>query len=194
MGGGGGMGGRGGGGRGGMGGGMGGGTPGGGAGPVAMSPEAENAMKKQARADYARFLIGVLLATPVSAQGSSQFDFTYDREMEAAEGKIDVVRVVGPDDFVMLMLFDQKTHRPRMIAYRQPAPRSPRNQATIVDEVEEPKMMDVQLFLADHKQINNVWLPHHIIKASNGQMMEEWKIGKYKLNPEIKPNRFEKKK
>jgi len=25
-------------------------------------------------------------------------------------------------------------------------------------------------------------------------MMEEWKISKYKLNPDIKPNKFEKKK
>jgi hypothetical protein len=184
------MGGRGGGGRGGMGGGM----PGGGAGPIAMSPEAEEAIKKQARADYARFLISVLLAAPVSAQGSPQFDFSYDREMEAKEGKVDVLRVAGPDNFAMFLLFDQRTHRPWMLAYSQPAPRNPRNQATVADEAQEPKMMDVQLFFADHKQVNNLWLPHHIVKAANGQMMEEWKIGKYKLNPDIKPNKFEKKK
>lgn len=150
-------------------------------------------MKKQARADYARFLIALLLATP----GSSQFEFSYDREMEAKEGKVDVLRVLGPDDFAMYLVFDQKTHRPWMVNYRQPAPRNQRNQATIVSEAEEPKtpaMMDVQLFFGDHKQVNNIWLPHHIVKAANGQMTEDWKIGKYKLNPNIKPNRFEKKK
>jgi len=159
-----------------------------------MTPEMEDVMKKQARADYTRFLIATLLTTPGSAQGSSQFEFIYDREMEAKEGKADVVRVAGPDDFAMLMLFDQKTHRPWMVVYRQPAPLNPRNQATIVDEAKEPKVVDVQLFFSDHKQVNNVWLPHHIVKGSNGQMMEEWKISKYKLNPDIKPNKFEKKK
>ena len=175
---------------------MGGGMPSGGAarGPIEMSPEMEDAMKKQTRADYARFLIAVLLSTPGSAQGSSQFEFIYDREMESKDGKADVVRVIGPDDFAMLLLFDQKTHRPWMAVYRQAAPRNPRNQSTIVDEAEAPKAIDVQLFFADHKLVNNVWLPHHIVKGSNGQMMEEWKIAKYKLNPEIKPNRFEKKK
>src|SRR5262245_20035275 len=185
-------GGRGGGGRGGMGGGMPGGA--GASGPIAITPEMEDAMKKQSRADYARFLIAVLLATPGSAQGSSQFEFVYDRETETKDGKADVVRVIGPEDFAMLMLFDQKTHRPWRVVYRQLAPISPRNQTTIVDEAKEPKVMDVQLFFADHKQVNNVWLPHHIVKGSNGQMMEEWKISKYKLNPDIKANRFEKKK
>jgi len=165
--------------------------PGGGAsGPVAMSPEAEEAMKRQAHDDYTRFLIAVLLATP----NSSQFEFSYDREMEAKEGKVDVLRVLGPNDFAMLMLFDQKTHRPWMAVYRQPAPRGPRNPQSNTDASEAPKMTDVQLFFTDHKQVNNLWLPHRIVKGASGQMLEEWKVSKYKLNPDLKPNRFEKKK
>lgn len=184
---GGGIGGRGGAGRGGAGGGM----PGGGAsGPISMSPEAEEAMKRQARADYTRFLIAVLLATP----NSSQFEFSYDREMEAKEGKVDVLRVLGPNDFAMLLLFDQKTHRPWMVVYRQPAPRGPRNPQSNTDPSEEPKLTDVQLFFTDHKQVNNLWLPHRIVKGASGRMLEEWKVSKYKLNPDLKPNRFEKKK
>ena len=37
----------------------------------------------------------------------------------------------------------------------------------------------------------NVWLPHLIVKASNGQKIEEWKL-KYKLNPGLKAKQFEK--
>jgi hypothetical protein len=187
--GGGGMGGRGGG-RGGMGGGAPGNRPGAASGPVSMSPEAEDAMKRQARADYTRFLIAVLLATP----GSSPFEFSYDRETETKDGKVDVLRIIGPDDFAMLMLFDQKTHRPWMAVYRQPAPRGPRNPQNADQEPNEPRLVDVQLFFADHKQVGNVWLPHRLVKAAGGQMTEEWKVGKYKLNPDIKPNKFEKKK
>jgi hypothetical protein len=193
IGGGGGGGGRGGG-RGGRGGGMSDGRPGAGSGAIAMPPEAEAAMKKQARDEYTRFLIGMCLTTPGSAQGAAPYEFTYDRELEAKDGKVDVVRVSGPDDFAMFLLFDQKTHRPWMLNYRQAAQRNPRNQATIVDEVEEPKLIEAQLFLGDYKQVNNVWLPHHIVRVSNGQATEDWKIGKYKLNPDIKPNHFEKKK
>lgn len=181
------MGGRGGGGgRGGMGGGM----PTGAGGPPSMSPEAEDAMKRQARADYTRFLIALLLATP----GSSPFEFSYDRETETKDGKVDVLRVIGPDDFAMLMLFDQKTHRPWMAVYRQPAPHGPRNPQNADQEPSGPKLVDVQLFFSDHKQVGNVWLPHRLVKAASGQMTEEWKVGKYKLNPDIKPNKFEKKK
>ncbi len=176
-----------GGGMGGRGAGMGGQMPGGASAAISMSPEAEDAMKKQARADYLRFMIAVLLSTP----GSSQFEFSYDREMEATEGKVDVLKVQGPDDFSMLLLFDQRTRRPWMAVYQQPAQRGPRSSA---DASEEPKVMDVQLFFADHKQVGNVWLPHRIVKGASGRMLEQWKVSKYKLNPEIKPNRFEKKK
>ncbi|MEP7337024.1 MAG: hypothetical protein ABI977_04720 [Acidobacteriota bacterium] len=37
-------------------------------------------------------------------------------------------------------------------------------------------------------------MPHHIVKATGGQMIKEWKLAKYKLNPGLKPNNFEKKK
>ncbi|MBI1761717.1 MAG: hypothetical protein HYR56_09810, partial [Acidobacteria bacterium] len=55
----------------------------------------------------------------------------------------------------------------------------------------EPQLVDIQLYLSDYKQVNNVWLPHQIVKASNGQVMEEWKL-KYKVNPNLKPKQFEK--
>ena len=50
----------------------------------------------------------------------------------------------------------------------------------------------VQFVLADYRNVNGVWLPFHIIKAINGAPVDEWKIEKYKLNPDLKPKRFEK--
>lgn len=191
--GGGGMGGRGrGGGAGGPGGMPGGRSPGmgGPGGIVNASPEAQAAMERQVRADFNRFLVGVLLAPG----GSSQFTYSFDREMETKEGKADLLGVMGPDGFAVLLLIDQKSHRPWMVNYRAPAPRGPRPQPAEQDETGEPKMIDVQVFFADHKQVGNVWLPHRIVKSTDGRIIEEWKVSKYKLNPEIKANRFEKKK
>ena len=36
-------------------------------------------------------------------------------------------------------------------------------------------------------------LPFQIVKAVNGAPVQEWKIGKYKINPDLKAKRFEKK-
>ncbi len=181
------------GGRGGAGGPM--GMPGGGGGGMmGSSPEDRAAMQRQVRADFNRYLVAVLL----EYGGSSQFNYSYEREMEAKDGKADAISVTGPDGFAIWLLVDQKTHRPRMVAYRAPAPRPPRNQQgnqpVDQDETGEPKMIDYQVFFTDHKQVGNVWLPHKIVKASEGRMIEELKLSKYKINPDLKPNKFEKKK
>ena len=81
-----------------------------------------------------------------------------------------------------------------MLYYAAPAPRGTRRPQSAEEENEEPKMVEYQLFFSDHKQVGNVWLPHRIVKATGGQTVEEWKLTKYKLNPDLKPNRFEKKK
>jgi hypothetical protein len=165
-----------------------------------MSPEMEDQMKQEARSDYTRFLIAVLLATPPVAQGQSGFEFLFEKEMEMKDGKVDALRVIGPNDFVAFLLIDQKTLRPWELIYRAPAQRGQRgpqgapNAQRPEEESDGPKLADYQLFFSEHKQFDKVWLPQRIVKASGGQMLEEWKLNKYKLNPEIKPNRFEKKK
>ena len=87
----------------------------------------------------------------------------------------------------MLMLFDQKTHRPWMRRHAvQPVPRNPRNQATICRRRSRgPPEGHGRATLLRRSQTGRQRLArsHHIVKGSNGQMMEEWKIGKYKLKP-----------
>lgn len=155
-----------------------------------MSREAQAAMQRQVRADFHRLLVAAFLATPESPQ----FNYAFEGEMEAKEGKVDTLSVTGPDGFAVWLLVDQKTRRPAVVIYRSPAPRNPRNQQNNEDETGEPKMIDYHVFFADHKQVGNVWLPHRIVKAIDGRIAEEWKLSKYKLNPDIKPSKFEKKK
>ena len=157
-----------------------------------MSPEAEDAMRREARADFARMVIGLLLIAPQSA---SPFEFSYEKELDAKEGKADVLRVLGPEQFGMFLLFDQKTHRPWMLTWRAPAPRTGRPGDTPTDAEEaEPRMIDYQLFFSDHKPEGGLQLPHRVARVVNGQVVEEWKLNKFKINPDLKPNRFEKKK
>jgi hypothetical protein len=193
-GGGGGFGGGGGGGGGGRGGRGGGGLGGPSGGPAnnGLLGEDSPEIQKQIKDDFARILI-MLLA---GASASSSFEYAYDRELEAKDGKVDVIRVTNKEDFATWVMIDQKTHRPLMMVYRAAAPRSPRQQnSTIAGEFnDEPKFLDYQLFLSDYKQEGNVWLPHQIIRAANNQQQEEWKLKKFKINPDLKANKFEKKK
>ena len=188
--GGGGMGGGGGrGGRGGMGGGMGGmggGMPGGNRGRMTgLDPQMQAQMQARTRAEYARLFVAWFLASPASLP----LEFSYDKELDAKEGKADAVRVTGPNDFVMWVIFNQATHRPALITYREARLRRPSNDAE--EAARDPQFVEVQLYLNDYKQVNDVWLPHQLVKASNGQVLEEWKL-KYKLNPSLKTKQFEK--
>ncbi|MBS1787125.1 MAG: hypothetical protein JST85_05350 [Acidobacteria bacterium] len=186
----------GGGGRGGRGGGggFGGGPANGGGGGIIgeASPETQRQIKE----DYSRMLIAFLAGTPAA----SSFDYTYDRELDAKDGKVDVIRITGKDEFVVWMMVDRIAKRPRMLVYRALAPRAvvrTSNQSpTIVGEgnAEDPKLMDYQLFLGDYKQEGSVWMPHQIVRVVNNQPQEEWKVTKVKFNQDIKANKFEKKK
>lgn len=177
----------GGGGRGGMGGG--GGAPGGGRGRMpGLDPQMQAVMQERARSEYVRLFVACFLASP----GNLPLEFSYDSEIEAKEGKADAVRVTGPNDFVMWVIFNQATHRPALVNYREARLRRPTNDAQEAEEAaREPQFIDIQIYLNDYKQVDNVWLPHQIVKASNGQMLEEWKL-KYKLNPNLKTKQFEK--
>ena len=188
----------GGGGRGGRGGGggFGGGPASGGNGGGGIVGEASPETQKQIKEDHSRMLIAFLAGT----SAGSSFDYTYDRELDAKDGKVDVIRITGKDDFVIWMMVDRKTNRPWMLVYRAMAPRAMARQSnqspTIVGEgnAEEPKLMDYQLFLGDYKQEGNIWFPHQIVRVMNNQPQEEWKVTKVKFNQDIKANKFEKKK
>ncbi len=186
-------GGRGGGGGGGRGGGRGGGAGGGdfprggGMGRMAeLTPEQEALMQARARAEYTRLNAAWLLAAP----GGMPLEFSYEQEIAGKDSKADALRVTGADNLLMWLIVDQASHRPLMVTYREP--RQQRRPTTDAQEAErEPQMLEIQLYLSDYKQVNNVWLPHQIVKASNGQKIEEWKL-KYKLNPGLKAKQFEK--
>jgi hypothetical protein len=193
---GGGMGGPGGSGRGGGMGGPGGGGRGGGRGGDGQmggmqemnSPE----MQKQVRADFTRLLVAWLLTSPAS----SQVEFSYEQELELKEGKADALRVTGVDDFTMVLYVDQKMHRPVMLTYQALMPRRSaggRSNEESPERKREPELVDLQVYLSDYKSVGKVFLPHRVVSTSNGQTVQEWEFSKYKLNPDLKPKKFEKK-
>lgn len=146
------------------------------------------AMQRQVRHDYNQLMLAWLLTPPTNLP----VEYVYERELDAQDGKVEVVRVMGPDNFVMWLLLDQKSHRPAGYVYRMMQPQR-QNNITDAREATEPKEVNVQVFFADYKQAGTIQLPHQITKASNGQLMEEFKISKVKFNEKLKDKKFEKK-
>lgn len=173
-----------------MGGGMGGPGMSSGSMNAALSPE----MRRELHDDFARLLVALLLTSPASAP----FDFTWEGEVPGKENqKADVLMVRGPEDFMMGLYIDQTTHRPLMIRYRAmmmpPRGREEAERSRSDSEPREAKPVDRQLFFEDYREVSKVWLPHRVVKTTGGQVTEEWKLSKYKINPDLKAKKFEKK-
>jgi hypothetical protein len=60
-------------------------------------------------------------------------------------------------------------------------------------QMENAPMVENQLYYGDYKKVDGVMLPHRFTRAINGNPAEETEIKKYKINPKIDLNDFQKK-
>jgi hypothetical protein len=150
------------------------------------------------RAEFYRVLLGIL---PTSA-GTSGLTFTHAGQAESNDGTADVLEVKG-ENFAARLFVDSKTHLPVMITYSAPQPmqfmrRPDDTPETIRKRFEEmrskpPQMVENTLFISDHQDVNGVKLPHRFMRSVDGKTTEEIEIKKYKANPTLDPQMFEKK-
>jgi hypothetical protein len=56
-----------------------------------------------------------------------------------------------------------------------------------------PQLGTFAMHLSDYKKVDGIMLPHKIETSLDGEPNEEWTIEKYKVNPQIKPDTWEKK-
>ncbi len=176
--------------------------------PGGDTPQGQAAQQNAIRAEFARLVLGWLLSTPSSAP----VEFSYTGEAEAPDGKAYVLDVKGPNGFAAKLFLDQKSHRPLIMTYIGKKPRMITRTMTsgasghrpgdeeiekrIKDaEAEAAKQPDVeyQISYSDYREVNGVSLPHRLTRAINGEVNEEWEISKFKVNPVLKAEKFEKK-
>lgn len=160
------------------------------------------------RQEFARDLIGLLLLSPPSAN----VEFTYAGHAEAKDGRADVLDVKGSDGLALRLYLDQKTHMPLLMQYKGVIPRVSINTTTrtggredidkILKDATEGRGQagqaarqegDLEMYFSDYRAVNGIMLPHRITKSANGKLMEEWEITKYKINPPLSAQDFEKK-
>ncbi len=187
-------------------------------GPTA-SPEQQKAQQNFIRQEWTRLLLGILGQAPTSVQ----IEYSYVGEAEAPDGVADVIDVKSKAIGLTAQLFlDQKTHRPLMLSYqgrKAPAMRmmtrqishgehgtgdkkkTPEEmekemkemQAKAQAEAAAEPLVETQLRFEDYRAEGGVTLPHRISRTVDGQMTEEWQLTKFKINPTIKADKFEKK-
>jgi hypothetical protein len=150
------------------------------------------------RADFYRAVLSVL---PV-AQGVSGLTFTHAGQAESNDGTADVLDVKG-EGFTARLFVDSKTHLPLMLTYMAPQMRAFTRRPddtpeTIRQRMEEerakpPQFVENSVFFSEHKKVDGVLLPHRLTRSVDGKTTEEIEIKKYKANPTLDPQMFEKK-
>ena len=76
-----------------------------------------------------------------------------------------------------------------------PTPPSPEEMQKRLAEMQKnpPPLGTYEMHLSDYKKVDGVMLPHKIDTSLDGQPNEEWTIEKFKVNPQIKADTWEKK-
>jgi hypothetical protein len=54
-------------------------------------------------------------------------------------------------------------------------------------------LVEYQVVFNDYRDVSGVSLPHRLTKSVENEVSEEWEISKFKLNPQLKSEKFEKK-
>jgi hypothetical protein len=76
-----------------------------------------------------------------------------------------------------------------------PPPMTPEEVQKRVAEMQRnpPQLGTFAMHLGDYKKVDGIMLPHRIETSLDGEPNEEWTVEKYKVNPQIKPDTWEKK-
>jgi hypothetical protein len=194
-------------------------APGPGAGPggaQAPTPEQLN----EARVRRMRVQMQRLMAAILADAGTPWVDAGV---AESPDGKADILETKEETGRALRLFIDQSSHLPLMVQYQDPKPMvmiqggpgrgpggpgrgpggpppggAPPSTEEIQKRVEEarsrpPQMGTFEMHLGDYKKVDGVMLPHKIETSLDGEPNEEWTIEKYKVNPQIKPDTWEKK-
>jgi hypothetical protein len=118
-------------------------------------------------------------------------------EAETPAGYADVIEVRGPNDFVARLFFDTATHLPVELRYEEdrplppfPGPRPLKATPGKVPPPPPPGGRQVALLLADYRDVDGIQLPSRMSRAVDGETVDEWEIGGWRVNPPESPQSF----
>jgi hypothetical protein len=184
----------------------------GGAGGTGPTPEQINEMRtRRMRVQYQR-----LMAALFADAGLQWVDAGI---AESPEGKADILEAKEETGRTLRLFIDQNSKLPLMVQYQDPKPMvminngpgrgpggpggpggpppqmTPEEMQKRAEEMRRnpPPLGTYAMHLSDFKKVDGVMLPHKIETSLDGEPNEEWTIEKYKVNPSVKADLWEKK-
>lgn len=164
--------------------------------PPAPGSDAEAQAVRNARAEFARMTIALLLVSPPSFP----VEYTAAGQAESPDGKADVLEIKGPNSFAARLFLDAASHRPLMLTYRGVSPRivvqtqrggpPPAADHAAPPQAPAGEVVDITMFFDDYRAVSGVQLPHHITRSVDGQPSEELMFKTITINPAFKPDAF----
>jgi hypothetical protein len=143
---------------------------------------------------------------------TSGLTFTYVGKAESPDGEAHVLDARGEGSFAARLFIDAKTNLPVMLTYQdrernfriqRPARKDGetdeqfrarmRAEREAAGPPPPPKMVDYSMFIADHKDVGGVKVPHHITMQTGDKPTEEWELKKAKANPKFDDEQFKRK-
>ncbi len=163
------------------------------------APDGTNQMLRRTRAELARLLLGAT----AGAQPDFPVTFTYVGRAESPDGTAEVLDVKGPDGFEARLFLDAGAHLPLMLTYVAPEPRvitrtirrgdpepAKAEPPSGADPATPPTLIEYRMYFSDFRDTGGLRLPYHITRGTAAGTTEEWEVRSYKLNPQLKPDRF----
>ncbi|MFN0121353.1 MAG: hypothetical protein ACKV2V_12715 [Blastocatellia bacterium] len=177
----------------------------GGPGGNTSSADQQKAQQIFVRQEWSRVMLGF----PVLIPASMGLEFSYAGEAEAPDGLAHVIDIKGQAGFTAQLFIDQKTSLPLMVMYKGRKPRVVTRMVSSPEEIKgkspeealkeaqakaaaEPPV-DIQIRFMNYKTEGGVMIPQHVTRTIDGQVSEEWQLAKFKINPALKADIFEKK-
>lgn len=176
------------------------------------TPEQQEAMfRRMYGTEFTRYLLAILVMPPPSFAVA----YKYAGESDVEDAHADVIEVTGPDKFAVRLFFDKQTHLPLLLSYRankprimtafnRPTDRNVKPEDAVKHAREEadkklaaepaPKPEEVDFFIrvTEYKKVGGLTLPHKLTFLTGADVSEEFQISKYQVNPQFKPDRFQK--
>ncbi len=152
-------------------------------------------LENRVRNEFAALMFGWLMRSPPSLP----IKFNYAEPVKTDQMQAEAIDLISGEDFAALLLIDRSKLLPTMISYRDFINRGEGYVVSVSAETDSANLEEiaVQFLFSDYRPVmgdgKKLMLPHQILKAVNGAIVSEWKIDKYKINPDLKPKKFEKK-
>ena len=144
----------------------------------------ERSTVQSIHAGFARLMLVWLGATP----SSLPVEFTYAGQAVAqSDGrKADVLNITGPNKFAARLFIHPETRHMLMLSYRDGSRNRSAQEASANAAESEARWV-----LSDFRNVNGLTLPHQLVIFLDGRPIEELSIKKVKINPSLKPDKFE---